>query len=53
MNGRETILGALTQRDMADILAMTPETVTRIFKILEREGVIQKKNGWIRLSRDP
>lgn len=49
VNGSEPVVGSLSQREMADLLAMTPETVTRTLKVLEREARIQKRNGWITL----
>lgn len=49
VNESEPVTASLSQREMADLLAMTPETLTRTLKTLEGEAIIERRNGWITL----
>ena len=49
----DAVTSTLSQREMAEVLAMAPETLTRVIRLLEREGLVVKRNGWIRLCAVP
>lgn len=48
-----SVTDMLSQRDMADVLAMAPETLTRIMKRLEHDGLVVRRHGWITLRAIP
>ena len=40
----------LTQIELAQLLGITPEHLSRLFSRMEREGLIQRRKGWIVIS---
>lgn len=44
------LMGQLRQHEMAELLAMAPETLSRVLTQLESEAVIRRRNGRIHLS---
>ena len=40
----------LKHREMAQMIAVTPEHLSRLLKALEREGVIQRDGNWLTIK---
>lgn len=51
-DGRLRVKLPLRQWELAQLLATTPEHLSRTLKSLEDEGVVVRKNGWIDVSLD-